>query len=146
MVAVYSTSDYLGFFLVCSIGGILILLTLYLVIIFRFRNIKITIPALVLFIVLIGMIGVYSVPVLNQMGDLLIPSEYELRNTGGVIESIKPADHAPPHWVNGRLCDAVSVEVGGQVFYVAKAKKILTLTSEEASVLFFLCSEKEKKS
>ena len=124
MSAVYSTSDYLGFFLACLIASILVLFTLYLVIIFRFRKTRIVIPAFLLFIIFIVGIFSCSIPIITQLGDLLIPGEYELRNTGGVIQSIKPAEHAPPHWVNGRLCDAVSVEVGGQEFYVISEGKL----------------------
>lgn len=128
MGANYSISDYLGPFLTCVIGGILLILSLHIFVCFRFvrkyRKISIALISLLFAILSVLVLLLYSFPILEQIGDLLVSSQYELRSTGGVIESITPAEHPAPHLIGGALRGADYIELDGQRFYVISEGKL----------------------
>lgn len=121
MGATYTVSNYLLFFLVYTIGCVLLMLLLTIwfgrKLLKKHRHQGLAyIPLLGLFLLLLLM-GSYAVPILNQIGDLLIPSEYVIKTTAGQIDNITPAKQAPPHYVDNEFRSADYLHINGKQFY-----------------------------
>lgn len=122
MGATYTIADYMGPFLVCTLGSMLVMGVLC---VFLGRKLtKKLQQGWVAFVLLIGyvfffyLLSLFAVPVLEQTGDLLIPSEYEMKTTAGEIDSVTPAEHVPLYYINGEIRGADHIVIGETSYYV----------------------------
>ena len=121
MAATYSVSNYMTFFFVCTIGSTLLMLLLTIwsgrKLAKKHRRQWLASTPLLCFGLFLLLIGSHAVPILNQTGDLLIPSEYAIKTIAGPIDDITPAEHAPLHYVNNEFRSADYLYIDGTQFY-----------------------------
>ena len=117
----YSISDYMEPILLCTIGSMVLLgavcIWLSRKLIKKYSRSKIAFVPVISYIVFLIVLITQVIPVFEQTGDLLIPSEYEIRTTAGTIDSIVPAEHMPLYIVNGKICSADHIVIDAVSYY-----------------------------
>ena len=122
MGAAYTIADYMGPFLVYTLGSALIMgvLCVFLVrkLAKKLQRFWVAYVPLIGYILFLCLIGLHAVPVLEQTGDLLVPSEYERKITAGEIVHVTPVEHAPLYCINGEIRGADHIVIGETTYYV----------------------------
>jgi len=122
MGAAYTIADYMGPFLVYTLGSMLIMgvFCVFLVckLAKRRRQFWLAYAPLVGYIVFLYLLSLHAVPVLEQTGDLLVPSEYERKITAGEIVCVTPVEHDPVYYINGEIRGADHIVIGETTYYV----------------------------
>ena len=123
MQATYTVADYFAPFLICTIGSILIVGVLCVLIgrkaVKKFQQVWIAfIPVIMVGVFIFAVVGPYAFPILEQTGDLLVPSEYEIKTTAGQIEGITPAENVPIYYIDGKICGATYLSINDAQYYV----------------------------
>ena len=85
MGAAYTIADYMGLFLVYTLGSVLVVGAFCVFLIRKLgkkhKQFWLILTPLVGYIVFLYLLSLHAVPVLEQTGDLLVPSEYERKIT-----------------------------------------------------------------
>lgn len=123
MQAAYTVADYFVPFFVCTIGSALLVGVLCVLIgrkaVKKFQKVWLPVIPLIGFgIFLFWLFGIYAFPILEQTGDLLVPSEYEIKTTAGQIEGITPAENVPIYYIDGKVCGATYISINDAQYYV----------------------------
>lgn len=122
MGAAYTIADYMGLFLVYTLGSVLVAGVFCVFLIRKLakkrKQFWLIFTPLVGYIVFLYLLSLHAVPVLEQTGDLLVPSEYEMKTTAGEIDRVISAEHVPLYYANGEICGADYVVIGDASYYV----------------------------
>ena len=117
----YFVSDYMAPIISCTIGSMVLLgavcIWLGRKLIKKYSRTKIAFVPILGYIVFLIILVTQVIPVFEQTGDLLVPSEYEIRTTAGTIDSIVPAEHMPLYIVNGKICGADHIVIDAVSYY-----------------------------
>lgn len=122
MGAAYPVAEYIGFFLVCTVvselAAVVLCVFLGRKLAVRFQRFWLGYVPLVGFAFYLFFLGGYVLPILEQTGDLLITSEYDVKTTAGEIDSIIPVEHAPLYYINGEIRGADYIVIDEASYYV----------------------------
>ena len=122
MGAAYTIADYMGLFLVYTLGSVLVVGAFCVFLIHKLakkqKQFWLILTPLVGYIVFLYLLSLHAVPVLEQTGDLLVPSEYERKITAGEIVCVTPVEHDPVYYINGEIRGADHIVIGETTYYV----------------------------
>ena len=122
MGAAYTIADYMGPFLVYTLGSVLVMgvfcVFLARELVKKRKQFWFVCTPLIGYIFFLYLLCLHAVPVLEQTGDLLVPSEYERKTTAGEIVHVTPAEHIPLYCINGEIRGADHIVIGETTYYV----------------------------